>query len=342
MMQNTADIPISRSLRIEEAANPSYVNPYYTLLSNPPPEMSVGDAYASCICWFFGKRPAFIVEVTPLVEPEQKTSLTKAMEAPVSDQILLLQAMIGLMTLGKEVRSGKDGNIEYIESRWKAMCATQGIENQLEKGNINLRAMFLERTLQWQAYVKPRAQVRAKFLEYVELGFSTESPGLFTAALDQIRMVLKDYGLKSILLMDAFISSKNRALELAPIAKQAVDMRRNLQRLKETLGQKFAYIKLYPLPGADLLNHREYPDLYYAAISSALASGDLGKEGRYIMSDVQTTISKPLIEDMTEKSTRARLVIDEITKENLSILGYEVPDERDREETPPPKRHRRH
>ncbi|UDL13956.1 MAG: hypothetical protein [Xiangshan Nyami-like virus] len=335
-----SDIPIERTIRSIESENPYYYDPYYTLLGDAIESMSSGECFATCICWFFGRRPDFMIPKIVTLSSELAVRYQAAKASAISDQYLLLQAVAGLMTIAKEVRTGKDGNVEYLEKRWKALCATQGIENALEKGVFKMNQL-VEPLQEWQAYIKPRTALRSKFINYVVEGLPAGSPGLLVAALDQVRMVLKEWGLKSILCMDSFIATKNRALELAPIAQQAVDMRKNLARLRDQYKDMFPYIKLYPLKGAETLHHREYPDLYYAAIKEAILSGDLGKEGRYLMTEVQTTIPRSLIDETCEKKVRARQTIGEQTKLNLEYLGYEIDYEDDRESSPPPPKRRR-
>ncbi|KAK2577925.1 hypothetical protein KPH14_000950 [Odynerus spinipes] len=227
--------------------------------------------------------------------------------------------MAGMMTLAKEVRTGRDGNTEYLEKRWTVICATQGIENKV--GDIK-RPAIIDALLTWQTWIKPRTTLRAKFLDYMIQGFAGVSP-FALSVLEQIRMVLREYGLKSIYLMEAFITRKNRALELAPVAQQAVDLKAALQEQRALHREKFAYLKLYPLEGADTLNHRNFPDLYYAAVKTAIEEGQLGEKDRYAMSEVQTMLSKAQIENMAGKSVRARSGIDEQTKRNLQRGGVE-------------------
>ena len=51
-----------------------------------------------------------------------------------------------------------------------------------------------------------------------------EEGPLVKAVVDQAKMVLANFGLKSILMMEAFIASHNRSLELYPVAFQAKSM----------------------------------------------------------------------------------------------------------------------
>lgn len=65
-----------------------------------------------------------------------------------------------------------------------------------------------------------------------------------------------------------------------------------MEKLKAKHREMFPYIRLFPLEGADRLNHRNYPDLYYAAVSRAIKNKELGPEGQYIMTDSNNHFSQ--------------------------------------------------
>lgn len=288
-------------------------------------------------------KKAIMVLSPHTLDIDQRRRYEAAMASPASDTLIIMQAMMGIMTIAKEVKTGRDGNTEYLEKRSKAVCATQGIQNQFETGVLQADDMAA-RMVVWQGYIKPRAELRYRFIQYVqEEGLPSGSSGLLIAALDQMRMVLKDWGMKSILCMEAFISTKNRALELAPIAQQAVDLMAALKTATSQKGASFSYMELYPLAGSEKLHHRNYPDLYFAAIRESIASGDLGKEGRFIMTDVQTQLPKNVIEEACEKRVRAVSTLDDVTKANLEKLGYTLPENYDfeKDDSAPPSKRRR-
>ena len=148
--------------------------------------------------------------------------------------------------------------------------------------------------------------------------------------VDQVRMVLLNFGLKLILMMEAFIASHNKSLELYPVATQAAEMLKKFNELREYHKENFPYLKLNPLDKADELNHRNYPDLYYAAISTAIHEKALGIERRYKMTDVQTTLSKPTIEEYADKKPRKGRKMDQKNKEILKEIGYPLEEEETR------------
>lgn len=150
--------------------------------------------------------------------PDVAIRYNNAKASSDSDAVIVFQAMAGLMITAKEVRTGRYGNTEYLKKWWK-----------LETGKMRLQDM-VPRLMIWQAYIKPRTELRQKFLSYVIEGLPAQSPGILLATLEQVRMILKDWGLKSILYMEAFITTKNRSPELAPIAQHAVDLKERLKR----------------------------------------------------------------------------------------------------------------
>lgn len=79
------------------------------------------------------------------------------------------------------------------------------------------------------------------------------------------KMILQNYELRSALLMEGFVTAGSRAIFLPAIAQQAWTLRKAMEELKTKHGEMFPYIRVFPLEGADRLNHRNYPDLYYAA-----------------------------------------------------------------------------
>lgn len=129
------------------------------------------------------------------------------------------------------------------------------------------------------------------------------------------------------------------------MAQQAVDLKNAVDTLMERYGNLYPYIRIFPLQGVEQLNHRLYPDLYYAATSTAAHQGVLGVTGRYQMTDVQTTVSKAHIEELADRRMHIRAGIDQKTRENLRKLGIEVPERRmrnmnDDEDEPQPRRRR--
>lgn len=107
--------------------------------------------------------------------------------------------------------------------------------------------------------------------------------------------------------MEEFVTRGNRAIFLPPIARQAAELKCVLIELRDRYKERFAYLRVYPLEGADRLNHKLYPDLYYAAVSAAIRNNKLGPEGRYVMTNVQTTIPKHMIEKQTKEDPLLRV-----------------------------------
>jgi len=74
---------------------------------------------------------------------------------------------------------------------------------------------------------------------------------------------------------------------------------------------------VFPLEGIETLHHRNYPDLYYAAVKTAMKAQALRPEGRYIMTDVQTTVPKPIIDKMIDQTVVIESIISDKTRKIL-------------------------
>jgi len=76
-------------------------------------------------------------------------------------------------------------------------------------------------------------------------------------------------------------------------------------------------MNVFPLEGIETLHHRNYPDLYYAAVKTAMKAQALGPEGRCIMTDVQIIVPKPTIDKMLDQTVDLEATMSETTKQIL-------------------------
>jgi len=123
--------------------------------------------------------------------------------------------MSALMTLAKEVRStGNNANHEYLAKRWQALCATIGIEDIIATRIVSQETYmaFMRRLETWQNWMKPRGELKRRLLDVALMPLPEDTQDIVKGAIDQ---VLQDFGLKSVLVMDAFVASQNRAILLA-------------------------------------------------------------------------------------------------------------------------------
>jgi len=325
-------VSLDRQVRLPEVRHAFYLSPVHVILTGAP--MEIADCFVTAICWLVAKRPSSIQERVVTLTLEQRESLVTAQGAPHSDQIIVFLGMAGLMTLAKEVRAtGNNANHEYLAKRWQALCATIGIEDIIATRTVSQETYmtFMRRLETWQGWMKPRGDLKRRLLDIALMPLQEGTQDIVKGAIDQVKMVLQDFGIKSILLMNAFVASQNRAILLAAVAQQAVTLRRTLRELREQHGEKFPYIGIYPLQGADRLNHRSYPDLYYAAVTTAIGNKDLGSEGRYVVTDVQTQTSKHIIDEYARKDLKMELFLDDTAKANLRELGITLSIRRPRE-----------
>lgn len=242
-------ISLDRQVRLPEVRHAYYLSPVHVILTSAP--MEVGDCFVTAICWLVARRPTAIQEkVLPLI-PEQRESLVTAQGAPHSDQIIVFLGMAGLMTLAKEVRStGNNANHEYLAKRWQALCATIGLEDIIATRAISQDTYmtFMRRLETWQGWMKSRGELKRRLLDIALMPLPEGTQDIVKGAIDQVKMVLQDFGMKSILLMDTFVASQNKAILLASVAQQAVNLRRILRELREgTTRKQIPLFKSVPL-----------------------------------------------------------------------------------------------
>ncbi|AWI42885.1 ORF5 [Formica exsecta virus 4] len=343
--KDTEALPETFELKVAEAAPASYVKPVHSILTDA--DFEQGEIYTTAVCWLLGKKPKIVPTKTFEGTPAQRAAMERAQASPLADQMLVFYGMAGLATLVKEVRTtGPAVNTDYLTKRWQAICATNGITNIFAPGAEMARHLpgMMTEAVKWQEWIKPRAELRTVFLKLALGPGHDDRPALVKSVLEQLRMILTDFGLKSTQVMLGFITSASRAITLAPIAQQAVDLKTEVDKLKAKYKDNYPYIRVFPLPGVEKLNHRLYPDLYYAAVSTALLNKELGVEGRYKMTDVQTTISRGLIDKLADKPLHMETGVDETTIENLEKLGIHIrrgrPAEEEDEDLPPLRRRR--
>ncbi|AYW51534.1 nucleoprotein [Formica fusca virus 1] len=343
--KDTEALPEVFALKVAEAVPAAYIKPAHAILTTA--RFEKGEVYTTAVCWLLGKKPKMVPTKVFEGTPEQMNAAEKAKASPSADQMLVFYGMTGLATLVKEVRTtGTAINTDYLTKRWQAICATNGITNIFATGAEMAQYLggMMNEAVKWQEWIKPRAELRTLLLKLALGPGHDDRPALVKSVLDQLRMILTDFGLKSTQVMLGFITSASRAITLAPIAQQAVDLKTEVDKLKDKYKENYPYIRVFPLPGVEKLNHRLYPDLYYAAVSTALHNKELGVEGRYKMTDVQTTISRGLIDKLADKPLHMETGVDETTVENLEKLGIHLQKRRyaeEEEEDMPPLRRRR-
>jgi len=315
---------IERVIRLPEISVATCIDPAHLVLTSA--DIDHGKIILTSICWTLGEKPRSVVTDRPIMTPEIEEACRRACNEPMSNQILAFLGMSGLMTLAKEIRiAGPTANTKYLLNSWQELCATLQIKNIFKTEEITKeKQMRLFQTIHsWQSWIKVRAELRRDLLALAIKPVKPEATGMLRGILDQVIMVLKDFGLKSIYVMEAFSTSNNKAIIIKSVARQAVELKRTLRELREKHGPNFPYLRIFPLEGVEKIYHRNYPDLYYAAISTAIRSGDLGKEGQYIMSNVQIVASKAMIEEYTRKRLITEQAIDAETRENLEELGID-------------------
>jgi len=318
-------VPIIRGpLRVEDVIPARYILPEYALLLSGLEGVTAPDMIITAICWTLKWRPIEIKEWTIPLSPEMTDRLRLAKESPTSDQVITFLAMAGLMTISKEIRILPPANYEYLKLRWKALCATMRTTNIIEQGKVShdVFMSMMQALLMWQNWIKPQGKLRYTLLNLIIK--PREREPFVAGMVEQVLMITKDFGLKSVYLMDSLLTAGNKDILIEAVSVQADRLRGEITRLKEKYGELFPYMSVFPLEGVEALHHRNYPDLYYAAVKTAQKAQALGPEGRYIMTDVQTTIPKPVIEKMIDQPLEVEATISETTKEILERRGINV------------------
>lgn len=338
-------VPIQREVRLVEPRLAAYILPPHGVLSGV--QLNDGEQITTAIFWMLGSRPDFVPErhLEGFTEEEQR-DVQEQQEDSTSDQLLVFLGMAGIMCLVKQVRNtGPAANVDYLQKRWQAICSAMGIANIFAAGGEINAARFVHLVnsiVAWQTWIKSRAELRTKILRIALEDTSAGTRELIKKALEQIKMILTGYGLKSVEIMLSFLISDRQAIYLQPIMEQLIRLKRTVEELRQQHGNLYPYIRVFPLPGAYRLNIRFYPDLYYAAISTAIANKDLGFEGRYLMTDVKTTISKSMIEHAANKFIGAGHDAYKKARMNLERLGIQNPErffqEHNRDDKPPSRR----
>lgn len=277
----------------------AYLEPPHVVLCTVE-GLTAPEMITTAVYWILEKSPVEVpVRKVPLTD-DLRASVEAAEQSVHSDQILIFLGMAGLMVLGKEVRlSGNNANYKYLSKRWQALCATEKIEDIFTTRKVSHeKYMEMIGALEkWQLWMKSRDALRRSLLDAALINFPESASLLRKAAIAQVKMVLKNFGLKSVLIMDEFVPSvPNRAILIHTVAEQAVQLRRAIQSLRQLHGEKFAFIKVYPLEGANQLNHKTYPDLYYAALTTVIRKNQLGPGGKYVLTNVQTLVRKRVID----------------------------------------------
>ncbi|KAJ8675438.1 hypothetical protein QAD02_011224 [Eretmocerus hayati] len=136
----------------------------------------------------------------------------------------------------------------------------------------------------------------------------------------QVLMVWKDYGMRSFLLMNDFVSGGCRTPEIPTIARETVHFLDVHQELSAHYRGRFCYARIYLLPYIEQIDHGNYPNLYKAAILRAKRSGAFGEnDSKYLMSNVHATVPDTLLMDYNQK----RMVgIDAASRQDLKRMGY--------------------
>ncbi|KAJ8675378.1 hypothetical protein QAD02_011164 [Eretmocerus hayati] len=139
----------------------------------------------------------------------------------------------------------------------------------------------------------------------------------------QILLVWIDYGMRSVMLMNEFISSGCQAIEIPVIAREAATFFRLYRELSDHYGDRSSYARIFLLPHIERIDHGNYPNSYKAVVMWAKRSGAFGQnDSRYLMSNVNATVSDQILADYFARGIRRMAGIDDVTRGHLEVIGY--------------------
>lgn len=146
--------------------------------------------------------------------------------------------------------------------------------------------------------------------------------------VDQMHLIYEYYGMAGITAMETFVTEANNLpLFLQNVATQAVTFRDKLATIKEECGAKWKYARVLTPDALKPLNHRNYPDLYNAAIVSAQNKGLLTATN-YQKSDFFCQGDDRVIRQMARHLVTPSDILSEATIRNLQSVGAGVADMR--------------
>ncbi|KAL0098843.1 hypothetical protein PUN28_020788 [Cardiocondyla obscurior] len=315
----------------EEDVGRVYANSNWILTSR---ELESHNIILTAVSWLLGERSDktdlvnLAISVTDPENPDNVCDYTRELEQldenPATQQCKLYMRMAGIMTLAKELRTeGPTANADYLLNRWKAFCASINLADHIELGTITRETIreFNGHIIIWQSWIKTQQKVRVDILNSTLRTLPADTNKLHVGIVSQVRMVLQNYGMRSILTMCNFISSQNKAIIIPTVARQACELYTAYTELRQKNGALSPFIRVFPLEGAERLNHRNYPDLYYVSVQTAARRGDLGKEGQYIITDVTTETSKSILDRYSKKSLRMDYKVTPEVTDYLSRCG---------------------
>ncbi|XP_011162551.2 uncharacterized protein LOC105197738 [Solenopsis invicta] len=270
-------LPIAReNIRFEkEIGWGKYINPEYAILLSEIADINHQDIILTAVCWLLKWRPVEVPIQTIAIPAELQPKVTVIRLTPISDHIIALMAMGGLITLASKACLTQPCDYsEYLRLRWKTVCATLNMGNIIEQGQITNETYMeiMQMLVTWQTWLQSQDTLKRMLLNLI---FKEGEREPFVAGiLNNVQFCLKNYGLKAAYLMENFILLKNGPILLPanllqPIISQAVNLKKALTELKAKHVNRFPYLMVYPLEGTERLHRENYPDLFNESVRIA-------------------------------------------------------------------------
>lgn len=175
------------------------------------------------------------------------------------------------------VKEVTDANRTYLEKRWKALCASIGINDELDVhtcDNLTLLIMDAQKHLL-------QTDTGRKVLQ-----MCIQVPLHPTELKDQVLLIFRYAGIKASMMMQQYILSTPLVLAIPSVKIDIINFKRVYDMEFEREGEAFPYVRI--LGKAQGLNHANYTDLYFCAIAYYLSTGAPNTAGQFVRSNLKT------------------------------------------------------
>jgi len=287
----------------------------YTDISEYRAPIPTVDLISSAMAGLIEEAPHGVYSKTALMRNENE-------HTPRTDEdkaALGFLAMAGFCVSVKQVTDSPD-NSPYLAKRWRTYCATSG---KAEDPNIYQAALPAIKS--FQKWISAKPDVRRAWFKALLVAEGRKHQGI----IEQIKMVAHGFGMAAYALMMEFMSMPSKALANDHVYKQAKAFRQAYRSIEAKAGIAFPYSTAL---GIDLseLHQKKYPDLYCCVVSRALSDGKLGKAHQFRQSNVTTTISQRVLEELSAPLKNVSHLDKRILESRLAEFGHHIVEKRKR------------
>ncbi|AJG39152.1 nucleocapsid [Wenzhou Crab Virus 1] len=179
---------------------------------------------------------------------------------------MTIAAYAVVANLHKEI---DDLNWTYIQKRMTAVGASLNIVELEGLSETDCKYYVPVGVLQETRMLIRNAQQERGLIEDVMTSITDQSTDFEKAIHSSLTMVLKGYGMTAVDQMAYFCTIVTKALTLDVVLDEAENFKGILHTFKQAHGDNWLYGRVLKLAGIDNLNSRNFPHLYYCAITRA-------------------------------------------------------------------------